>query len=349
MPSQIKPRIALALQGGGAYGAYGWGVIDRLLDEDVEIISVSGASAGAVNAVALVSGLAKGGNDGARETLSALWRDVSRCSPLGALQMLDWTHGMFTPLLEPVVRKLLESAKVLSSVTAPWVPQSVRSMQALRAVVDRHVDMSLFANGQTIPIYVSATEMRTGRARIFDSAEITLDAVMASACLPDLFDPVVIAGEHYWDGGYSANPPLDPLLHSRRCPTDMLVVQLTPFTTDTVADNVVETMARVNDISFSACLLRDLESLMRLQRSARSGGVIDPEWQRVAAVNLHLLEAAAELGGRGPAAKSDTRWSAIEELHDLGYRTADIWLDANREELGHGSTLRFEEEEPEAA
>jgi NTE family protein len=349
MPDQVRPRIALALQGGGAYGAYGWGVIDRLLDENVEIVSVSGASAGAVNAVALVSGLATGGNDGARHTLSELWRDVSRCSPLGALQMLDWTHGMFAPFVEPVVRKMLESAKLLSSVTAPWVPQSVRSMQALRAVVGRHVDMSLFADGKTIPIYVSATDMRTGLARIFSGGEISLDAVMASACLPDLFDPVVIGGQHYWDGGYSANPPLDPLLHSRRCPTDMLIVQLTPFTTETVAGNVVETMSRVNDISFSACLQRDLDSLMRLQRSVRSGGVIDPEWRRVAAVNLHLLAAADDLGGRGPTAKSDTRWSTLEELHDLGYRTADTWLETHREDLGHASTLRFEEDEQKAA
>lgn len=349
MPIKVKPRIALALQGGGAYGAYGWGVIDRLLDENFDIVSVSGASAGAVNGAALVAGLAEGGKDGARATLGALWRDVSSCSPLGALQMLDVTHGMFAPIFDPFVRKTLEGAKLMNNLVAPWMPSSVRNMRALRDVVDRHVDMTLFAEEKTIPFHVSATNIRTGGARIFSGGDVTLDAIMASACLPELFDPVVIGEDHYWDGGYSANPPLDPLLRTRKRATDMIVIQLTSFTTQAVAGNVVEMMARVSDISFNACLLRDLESLLRLQKSVRDGGVVDRELRDIAAVNLHMVSAAPELGGRGAAAKSDTRWSTIEDLRDLGYRTADAWLQEHHDELGHESSFAFEEEERGAA
>ena len=348
MSRKVRPRIALALQGGGAYGAYGWGVIDRLLDEDLEIVAVSGASAGAVNGAALVAGLAADGPEGARRGLEALWRDVSRSSPLGAFQSFNVTGGAFAPLFDPLVDRMLEHAKLMTNLTAPWMPRSVRSMKALRDVVSRQVDLSRLGSEGAVPFYVSATDVRTGRARIFSDTEVTLDAIMASACLPELFDAVVIDDIPYWAGGSPATPPLDPLLRTHRRPTDMLLVQLTPFQSDSFGKTAVETMARINDISFSACLLRDLEALVRLQRSVRDGGVVDAELIDIASINLHLLSAAPELGDRGPAAKSDTRWRSIEELHDLGVRTADAWLEEHRSELGHETTLMIEEE-PAAA
>ena len=191
MPNSSEtPRLALALQGGGAHGAYGWGVLDRLLEEDVPIVAVSGASAGALNGVALVTGLVAGGRQGAKDALERLWDTVSRTSPLQAFDLGMWTP----PLFEPALRRSLEFSKLLSRYLAPLSP-GLRDMRALRRVVETSLDLSLLTDPRAIPLSIAATRVATGSARLFDNDAITVDALMASACLPDLFGPVTIDGE----------------------------------------------------------------------------------------------------------------------------------------------------------
>lgn len=329
-----RPRVALALQGGGAHGAYGWGVMERLMEEDIDIVAVSGASAGALNAAAFVAGLADGGRDGALAGLERLWRAVSDGSPLKAFDHQVWDGPVFQPLL----RRSMEASKLMSRYIAPFVPH-LRDMRTLRRVVERSIDLSSLARPDAIPMHISATRVANGAARLFTGDEITLDALMASACLPDLFAAVEIDGEDYWDGGFSANPALEPLIFGEAGATDVLIVQITPFMDEDVSSSLAGVMARMSDIGFNACLLRDLKALTEIQTIAREARSAAPTMRALAATNLHLMEAAPELARRGPVSKVDTRWSQIEALRALGRETARAWLVENRRAFGRRSTL----------
>lgn len=329
-----RPRLALALQGGGAHGAYGWGVLERLMDEDVEIVAVSGASAGALNGTALVAGLASAGRDGARAGLERLWRGVSKGSPLQAFDSGLWGG----PLFEPFFRRSLEMGKLFSRYITPFAPH-IRDMRALRRIVEQTIDLSAITRPDALPLHIAATRVGNGSARLFANEEITVDALMASACLPDLFAAVTIDGEDYWDGGFSANPALEPLLFGNARATDMLIVQITPFINEDVSSSLTGIMARVSDIGFNACLLRDLKALTEVQAIARETHSTSPKMQALAATNLHLMHAPPELAQRGSASKIDTRWTQIEELRAMGRATAEAWLADYRHAFGRASTL----------
>ncbi|KQM87163.1 patatin [Sphingomonas sp. Leaf23] len=332
--SSEPPRLSLALQGGGAHGAYGWGVLDRLLEEDLPIVAVSGASAGALNGAALVTGLVAGGRQGARQALERLWDTVSRTSPLQAFDLGMWAP----PLFEPVLRRSLEVGKLVGRYVAPLSP-GLRNMRALRRVVEESIDLSLLSDPRAIPLSIAATRVATGAARLFDNDAITLDALMASACLPDLFGPVTIDDEPYWDGGFSANPALEPLIFGGHGQSDLLIVQITPFATQDTPETLVEVMGRMSDIGFNACLLRDLKALTQVQAIARRAPPIDDNFTALANTNLHLMEASPALATRGPTGKIDTRRSQLEALRELGRDTADAWLRDHGGKLGQRSTL----------
>ncbi|MDY0957916.1 patatin-like phospholipase family protein [Sphingomonas sp. CFBP8993] len=336
-----RPRLALALQGGGAHGAYGWGVLERLLDEDIEIVAVSGASAGALNGTALVAGLAAGGRAGALAGLERLWKTVSDTSPLRAFD-----HQWGGPLFEPWFRRTLEVSKMMSRYVAQVSPQ-LRGMRALRQVVSSSIDLGALTRDEALPLYIAATAVSNGAARLFGNDEITVDAIMASACLPDLFAAVTIDGQDYWDGGFSANPALEPLIFADHGATDLLIVQITPFAVDDTPTSLGGIVGRMSDIGFNACLLRDLKALTDVQTIARSARSTDPAMQALAATNLHMMPAPLALGERGSASKLDTRWSKIQELRELGRATASAWLDENAAQFRRSSTLT-EDDLPEA-
>ena len=339
--SSTRPRLALALQGGGAHGAYGWGVIERLLEEDIDIVAVSGASAGALNGTALVAGLAIGGRDGALAGLERLWKAVSHGSPLRAFD-----HQWGGPLFEPWFRRSLEMSKMMSRYLAHLSPQ-LREMRALRQVVSSSIDLSALTRDGALPLYIAATAVSNGAARLFRNDEITVDAIMASACLPDLFAAVTIDGEDYWDGGFSANPALEPLIFDHHGATDLLIVQITPFGVDEAPTSLGGIIGRMSDIGFNACLLRDLKALTEVQAIARSASSSDPAMQALAATNLHMMAAPTALAERGSASKLDTRWSKIQELRELGRATAAAWLDENAGQFRRSSTLT-DDDLPEA-
>lgn len=338
MPDPVhpsRPRVALALQGGGAHGAYGWGVVERLLDEDIDIVGVSGASAGAMNGAAVVSGYAADGAAGAKSALEKLWRHVADASPLAPLDV-----GAFGgPFFEPMLRKSLDIAKLSSRYVAPFLP-GVRDMRALRQAVEESIDLDLLAQQTRLPFFVAATHIASGSARLFTGQEVTLDALMASACLPELFAAVEIEGEQYWDGGFTANPALEPLLTEAIGATDMMIVQITPFTVEDIGGSVGEVMRRVSDISFNACLRRDLRALSEVQDVARAEASRDPRMRAIARVNLHLLSPPPELAGPSGTSKVDTRWSVLEDLRVMGRAQAEQWLAANRDLLGRASSFR---------
>ncbi len=336
-----RPRLALALQGGGAHGAYGWGVLERLLAADVEIVAVSGASAGALNGTALVAGLADGGRAGALAGLERLWRTVAQESPLRAFD-----HSWGGPLFEPWFRRSLEMSKMMGRYVAHLSPH-LREMRALRRVVSSSVDLRALTRRDALPLYIAATAVSNGAARLFGNDEITINTIMASACLPDLFAAVRIDGEDYWDGGFSANPALEPLIFEGHGATDLLIVQITPFAVEDAPTTLGGIIGRMSDIGFNACLLRDLKALTEVQAIARKAQVTDPAMEALAATNLHMMPAAPELAERGAASKVDTRWSRLQELRELGRATADAWLAENAGHFRRTSTLS-EADLPEA-
>lgn len=324
------PRIGLALQGGGAHGAYGWGVIDQLLASGATIAAVSGASAGALNGVALVTGLAEGGPDGARAALERLWRAVAERSPLRAI---DWAP-LASGWLEPWLGRSFDMAKLASRYFLPFTP-GIADMQSLRAVVRDTIDLDRLRDPATVPLHISATRVATGAATLFEGADITLDALMASACLPDIFAAVEIEGECYWDGGFSANPPLDPLVLDDGV-TDLIVAQITPFDGEVPARDPAAIARRMSDIAFNAALVRDLAALTAIQRIARDIVGADPRLDALAAMRLHLIAPPATLH---TSSKLDTRWSQIERLRELGRHHAAAWLKENGSSIGCRSTL----------
>ncbi|WP_182085456.1 patatin-like phospholipase family protein [Aureimonas sp. ME7] len=333
-------RITLALQGGGAHGAFTWGVLDRLLDDpSIEIAAVSGTSAGGLNAAALAAGLDTNGREGAKAGLHRLWETVAARSPLGAIE----NSLPFFPFPRAVVHRAIEQAQNFNQFLSPYSP-ALPSANALRRVVEEAIDLPRLQAQTLVPCFVSATDVEAGSVRVFSGRELTADALLASACLPDLFRAVEIDGRHYWDGGYLGNPVLTPLFNEDRGTADLLIVQVTPFARPGVPDTAEEIMARVNEITFNTSLMRDLRMLTEVKRLVRGEDLDNPVMRRIADLRLHMISAGEELTRRGAVGKLDTRWSELETLRDLGRTATDRWLDRHRRDIGHRSSLAFEVE-----
>src|SRR5499433_1992300 len=241
--SEVK-RVSLALQGGSAHGAFTWGVLDRLLEEPhIEMEGVSATSAGAMNAAVMAHGLTTGGRKGAREALEEFWHGVARVSaPFGALQLFE----------------------VMSRFLSPYQLNPF-NYNPLRQRIRRVIDFERLRQGSAIKLFLPATNVRTGKIKVFTDKEITEDCVLASACLPFLYQAVEIDGEHYWDGGYMGNPALFPLIYS--CESrDILVVHINPMTRPDVPTTARDIIDRINTISFNATMMREMRAIALVTR-----------------------------------------------------------------------------------
>jgi NTE family protein len=300
--------MSLALQGGGAHGAYTWGLLDRLSeDTSLDIAAISATSAGAMNAVAYASGLAKGGPEGARAELEALWRRVSESSAaLGAFGPAGFAF-----------------ATALQSLASPY-DLNPFNYNPLRRLVEDQIDFeAVRASGLTL--FISATNVESGKVRVFSKDEITADAVLASACLPQSFQAVEIDGTPYWDGGYMGNPSLFPLIYSG-APPDVLLVILNPLERPGTPKRAAEIQERLNEISFNASLIGELRAIAFVQRLIDDGMLKAPVMKKYRRLNVHAIRGGQDLIGYGLASKYDTRWGQLTELRDLGRTEADRWL-----------------------
>jgi NTE family protein len=310
-PAEIRGRIHLGLQGGGAHGALTWGVLDRLLEDGrLDIAAISGTSAGAMNAVVLADGFAEGGPEGARAALERFWRavgDAARFSPLrpGAWGWLRGAPGWLSPsTLNPM------------------------GLNPLRVILEAQVDLER-VNAGPIDLHVVATQVRTGLPRVFGRGEITADAVLASACLPQLFQAVEIDGEPYWDGGYSANPALLPLIEGPGS-RDILIVQINPALRSETPATHREILDRVSEIGFNASLLKELAALDWMARQGAGPRV-----------RLHLIDGAAGMADEPASGKLDASWAHLAELFERGRSAADGWLATDAAEVGSAGTFDF--------
>lgn len=341
---QPARRLNLALQGGGAHGAFTWGVLDRLLEEpDLDLVGVSGASAGAMNAVVMADGLAAGGREGARAALAAFWQraaEEARRSPL-APTALERATGLADAGLSLGSLWLAGASRVAS----PY-DLNPSGHNPLAMVLDQSVDFERLRRVRPVELFVCATNVRTGKLRVFGPDEISRDAVLASACLPSLFHAVEIEGEHYWDGGYGSNPPVLPLVQGTDC-GDVLIVQIDPIRIDELPTTARAIRDRAQVLAFNAGFMREMHTLATLNRAVDLGGSgLGARVRRLAdrirgraEVRFHLIEAEAAMASLSAASKLDAEEGFLRELWALGRIRADGFLREHKEALGRRSTF----------
>jgi NTE family protein len=331
-----KKRINLALQGGGAHGAFTWGVLDELLrDGRIEIEGVSGTSAGAVNAVMLTDGLARGGPDEARKRLAEFWRAVSRDGDLSKMHraVADRLFSLI-PLASAPFQGWFDA---VSRYLSPYDLNPL-NINPLKDLIERHVDFDAVRKSG-IQLFIAATNVHTGRLRVFTREQITTDAVMASAALPYVFRAVEIDGAPYWDGGYTANPPIYPFFRTTQT-EDVLVVQINPVVRAGTPKSSQEILNRVNEITFNASLLAEYRAIEFVSRLIDQGrlprGTGAGEYRRI---NIHRVDLGF-IGQRlTPASRLNTDYDFFEMLHRAGRRAARRFLDRHFDDIGHRSTI----------
>ncbi|WP_088348820.1 MULTISPECIES: patatin-like phospholipase family protein [Rhodomicrobium] len=327
-----KP-INLALQGGGAHGAFTWGVLDRFLaDSRIAIEAISGTSAGAINAVVLADGLMRGGPEGARERLKLLWDEIGRAARLSPIQRgpLSVLSGDWS--LDSSLGYLFFDAFTRSASPYDFNPLDINP---LRDIVGRLVDFDLVRSCGAPKLFVSATNVQTGRVRVFGCPELSLDAVMASACLPTLFKAVEVDGQYYWDGGYTGNPALFPFFYASRS-NDILIVQINPLERKEVPRTAHEIMNRINEISFNASLLSELRSVDFVRRMLDEGR-LDPE--RYRRLNIHIIGEQQAAAAYGASSKFNIERAFLQHLFEIGQKAAADWLELNFDAIGERSTV----------
>ncbi len=330
-----KP-VNLALQGGGAHGAFTWGVLDRLLeDERLGIEAISGTSAGAMNAVVLASGYQNGGREGAREALAKFWRAVSRDGRLSPLQrgLMDRLLGNWSLDKNPMFLAMDVATRFLS----PY-DFNPFNINPLRDVLEREVDFEALRKNRRIKIFLSATNVHTGKVRVFRNNEIDADVVMASACLPFLFKAVEIDGTPYWDGGYVGNPPLFPFFRPGES-GDVLLVQTNPVVREETPQSARDIWNRINEITFNASLASEFRAIGFVSRLARFNVFRRMMGKKLTDVRLHRITAGDKLTELTSSSKFTVEWSFFEHLRDIGRDAASEFLKKNYRAIGKRSTL----------
>ncbi len=294
-----EAHLSLALQGGGSYGAFTWGVLDRLLEAPgPRFDAISGASAGAVNAALLASGLVEGGRDGARAKLEKFWKRMSAASS-------------FLPLTA-----IPAGLEALAQTLAPFQFNPF-DLNPLRRALESEIDFKRLRETRSPRLLIATTRVSNGALRIFRNAELTVDTILASACLPLIHRTIEIGGEGYWDGGYSANPPLMQLVHESDA-LDVLIVQVTPARARGVPTSRSEIVKRLDHISFNATLNAELEAL-RLAADLRA----TPKLRGLRVDRLAAEDEIADLASRSAA---DLDWRFLTRLRDAGRGAAEAWL-----------------------
>ena len=335
---QARRSVSLALQGGGSHGAFTWGVLDALLaDGRLDIAGVSGASAGAVNAVAVAHGFARGGPtvEGrqalARETLARVWRGVAGLGSLGS--MANGLARLMTGGWNA------DSGSAFSDAMSRWMSpyqSNPLGFNPLRRLLDEEIDFEAVGGLRQPKIFVSATQVRTGRAEIFKDRRLSLDALMASACLPQMFQAVEIDGEHYWDGGFSSNPPLGPLIDG--CDSrDIVLVQLNPLSRAHLPQNVQDIAERVTELNFNSSLLAQMRTIDFINRLIARGELV--EGANYKSIRLHRIDGGKAMQELSAASKMSADTAMMERLFQEGSTAALRWLELHFEAIGSESTI----------
>ena len=321
--------MSFALQGGGAHGAYTWGVLDRLLEAGIDVGAVTGTSAGTVNALALADGWLAGKHDGARQKLADVWEANAKAFPAWMV-----TGSDEAPLLTTSAKAAIGVAGRLSPYqTNPF------NLDPLRTLLNSQIDFERVAASDTVKLFIAATEVRTGMARFFVNSEITVDVALASACLPAVSKAVEIDGEAYWDGGYAANPGLSPLALDPRLPADVMVILIVPRSFPQVPNTKTLIEGREAEFAFTTSFRREVQLIEQATRMAGQtmlGGRLE---RRLKAVRWHLIDGGPFTGQLNPHTRLIAHGPFLEHLRDQGRAHAQEWLAECEPSLGRAGTV----------
>jgi len=330
--------INLALQGGGAHGAFAWGAIDTLLDDGrLDIEAISATSAGAMNAVVLADALTDGNRDHARERLTAFWRAIAdagaKYSPVKPLR--DWT-GRTLPIEQSPFYWMFDT---MIRVFSPYQLNPL-NFNPLREVLEQQVDFEKLRKTKGINVHLCATNVETGKVRIFNRTELTADTVLASACLPFLFQTIEIDGSHYWDGGYIGNPAIFPLIYGSKS-RDVVIIHINPIVRPGVPKTAPEILNRINEISFNSSLMREMRAVAFVTRLIEQGKVEASEMKQML---IHSIRDDEMMTAHSVASKLSPDWDFLCGLKDSGGAVTERWLRANFEAIGRRSSVDLEAE-----
>jgi NTE family protein len=346
LPPEAKPRtkraapatvetktINLALQGGGAHGAFAWGVLDRLLeDERIAFEGLSATSAGAMNAVTLAYGMTLGGREGAKKALMQFWRRVAHAGMVSPLQPTWFERASHNHSLESSPAFVL-----FDLVTRLYSPYQFNPLNynPLRQVLDQTVDFERLRQDCALKLFLSATNVRTGKVKVFGNDELSLDAVMASACLPFMFQAVNINGESYWDGGYMGNPAIFPLIY--KCESrDVVIVHINPIERMETPTTARDILNRINEISFNSSLMREMRAIAFVTKMIDDGVIEEGRMKRML---IHAIEGQDFMRELGVSSKLNADWEFLTHLRDVGRERAETWLAQNFDAINRRNSI----------
>jgi NTE family protein len=330
--------VNLALQGGGAHGAFTWGVLDAMLEDGrIDIEAISATSAGAMNAAVLADGLVGGDRDHARERLAAFWRAIAEAGQQwNPVRPMHDVFGAVVPIEQTPAYWMFDS---LVRVFSPYQLNPF-NFNPLRRGLEDHVDFERVRRTKGMSVHLCATNVETGKVRIFERPELTVDTVLASACLPFLFQTVEIDGAHYWDGGYIGNPAIFPLIYqSRSC--DVVIVHVNPIVRRGVPTTAPEIMNRINEISFNSSLMREMRAIAFVTKLIDQKKVKSGDMKQML---IHSIRDDEAMTAHSVASKFSSDWAFLSGLHDSGTTTARRWLKAHFDDLGKRSTVDLDAE-----
>lgn len=333
-----KKSINLALQGGGSHGAFTWGVLDYLMEDGrINVDGISGTSAGAMNAVVFTQGYMDGGQDGARQSLEEFWRKISNMAMFSPLKRspLSVLTGNWDMSGSPAYLMM----DLLSRVASPYETNPFK-YNPLRELIESSIDFEKIRACKDIELFIAATNVQSGKIKVFEGAELTADMILASACLPTIYQAVEVNGIPYWDGGFSGNPPLFPLFQTTES-QDIVIVQVNPIERNKTPKTAQEIQNRINEISFNSSLLRELRSIEFVHRLLKESKL---DTDHYANILVHRIEATEKINPLSASSKMNSEWTFLTHLRDIGRESAKNFLDEHYETLGNDSTLDLEEE-----
>ena len=328
--SSPKISVSLALQGGGSHGAFTWGVLDRLLeDTSLQVEGVSGTSAGSINAAALACGMIKGEHEGSKKELEKFWRALSHSS--GAFNPYQTWHSTFGFDVFSFWNNMFSQVFSPSQLN-PF------NYNPLQGILRKTIDFDALQKTNAIKLFISATNVETNRVKIFENNELCEEALLASSCLPTFFQAVKWKENYYWDGGYMANPMLEPLIYN--CGTkDIIIVPINPIHRKGAPTTSREILDRLNEITFNASLMREIRDLIKMEKLSTSSPTDNP----FMGVRLHCIQNEKFMRSLGANSKYNTDWAFLRELKDVGRETAHQWIKENFKSLGKKATMDLTE------
>lgn len=332
-----RKAVNIALQGGGAHGAFAWGVLDRLIEDGrIDIAAMSATSAGAMNAVVLAYGVSVGGRDGAREKLAEFWKEISAAGELySPVRTLPWEKWLQAYGFQSEFSPTFMTFQAMTHLFSPYQLNPF-NFNPLKEVLLKVVDFERLAEcNKATRVYLSATNVRTGKIKVFENRDLSVDAVLASACLPYVFKAVEIDGEAYWDGGFMGNPAIFPLIYEGTS-RDVIIIHINPIERTKLPKTAPEIFDRINEISFNSSLMREMRAIEFITRLIDDKVLDGNDYKRMF---VHSIRDDAEMTQLGVATKLNPDWDFLCRLRDAGRKRASEWLDNHFESLGQASTL----------